>query len=143
MNRKASGIPIQINNNCVIASVHLDLDGRLLDLFRSELLSYCAKECPKGIILDVSGQRLIDNKDFEKLRQIADSAKMMGYSTIFSGFRSEVVASLVSLEVNLDRIIATRNLDEAFLILIEKDTKIEPEELPIKEDLDETEDYEI
>ena len=38
---RTSGIPIQVNNGCVVASVQVDLCKDVLDLFRHELLEYC------------------------------------------------------------------------------------------------------
>lgn len=136
---KISGISIQANNNCVVASIQIDLNKDLLDLFRNELLTFCAKVGPNGIVLDVSGQRIMDDQDFKNLRKIIDSAKIMGYPTILSGFKPEVVASLVSLDVNIDGITATRDMDEAFLLLVKPETTIEVEDEAleiIEEDLD-------
>ena len=125
---KASGIPLQVNNNCVVASIQVDLSKTILDLFRNELLEYCSKVRPNGVVLDVSGQKVIDDHDFESLRKICNSARMMGYPTVLSGFRPGVVASLVLLDVNFDGITATRNLDEAFLLIAKTEMKIEKKE---------------
>lgn len=125
---KASGIPLQVNNNCVVASIQVDLSKTILDLFRNELLEYCSKVRPNGVVLDVSGQKVIDDHDFESLRKICNSARMMGYPTVLSGFRPGVVAALVLLDVNFDGITATRNLDEAFLLIAKTEMKIEKKE---------------
>jgi len=125
---KKSGIPIQANNNCVVASIQIDLNTEMLDLFRNELLTFCAKVNPDGIVLDVSGQRIMDDRDFLNLRKIVDSAKIMGYPTVMSGFKPGVVASLVALDVNIDGILATRNMDEAFLLLTKPELTIEVED---------------
>lgn len=125
---KASGIPLQLNNNCVVASIQVDLSKTILDLFRNELLEYCSKVRPNGVVLDVSGQKVIDDHDFESLRKICNSARMMGYPTVLSGFRPGVVASLVLLDVNFDGITATRNLDEAFLLIAKTEMKNEKKE---------------
>jgi rsbT antagonist protein RsbS len=135
---KASGIPIQVNNDCVVASIQVDLSKDILDLFRNELLEYCSKVRPIGVVLDVSGQQVIDDHDFENLQKITNCAKMMGYPTVLSGFRPGVVAALVVLDLNFDGITATRNLDEAFLLLAKPEKTIEEEEVEV-----EKEDFEI
>ena len=130
---KKTGISIQANNNCAVASIQIDLNEDLLNMFRRELLTFCAKMSPTGIVLDVSGQRIIDDYDFVNLKKIIDSAKIMGYPTVLSGFRPEVVASLMSLDVNIDGITATRNMDEAFLLLSKKETTIEIENVELED----------
>jgi rsbT antagonist protein RsbS len=95
--------------------------------------------------MDVSGLRVMDDSDFKNLRKIIDSAKIMGYPTVLSGFKPGVVASLVSLNVNVDGVIAARNMDDAFLLLVkpkrtteiednEEDMEVNEEDMKIKID---------
>ena len=128
-----SGIPVQVNNNCVVASVHVDLSKEVLGLFRNELLEYCSKASPNGVVLDVSSQRVMDDKDFEELKKIVGCARMMGHATVLSGFMPGVVAALVLLDADFDGITATKNLDEAFLLLNKAEKKITEEEGVAKE----------
>ena len=125
---RTSGIPIQVNNGCVVASVQVDLCKDVLDLFRHELLEYCSKTSPNGVVLDVSSQRVMDDKDFEGLKKIVGCARMMGHATILSGFMPGVVAALVLLDADFDGITATKNLDEAFLLLNKAEKEITEEE---------------
>jgi rsbT antagonist protein RsbS len=130
---RPSGIPIQDNYGCVVASVHVDLSKDVLDLFRNELLEYCSKVSPNGVVLDVSSQRVMDDKDFEELKKIVDCARMMGHATVLSGFVPGVVAALVLLDADFDGITATKNLDEAFLLLNKAEKKFTEEEGAAKE----------
>jgi rsbT antagonist protein RsbS len=109
-----SGIPIQLNNNCVIASIQVELNERLIVLFREELLKYIQHVEAKGVILDLSGIELIDYQDFNGMRSIISMIKLMGFETVISGLKPGVVASLIMLNVSMDGIRAAADLDDAF-----------------------------
>ena len=123
-----SGIPIQVNHGCVIASIQIDLNEPLLNAFRMELLEFCSKTELNGIILELSGQKVMVKQECKKLRKIIDCAKMMGYVSVISGLNPGVVASLVMMDVNLDGILASKNLDGAFFMLNKNNAISEKEE---------------
>ena len=124
-----STIPIQVSSGCVVASIQIDLSEELLNSFREELLNFCAGIDLNGIILDLSGQRIMDDRDFLNLRKIVDSAKIMGYPTVLCGFNPEVVASLVLLDVDLEGVVASKNIDDALLALTPTEKNVDNESL--------------
>jgi hypothetical protein len=71
----------------------------------------------RGIILDLSGLQIIDHPDFLELKKIIDMAKVMGFNSVVSGMRPEVVSSLVALDADIDGIHATLTLDGAFNLM--------------------------
>ncbi|OHX64012.1 STAS domain-containing protein [Flammeovirga pacifica] len=116
-----SSIPLQLHKGCVIASFQLDLEEEQLKLFRQELLNFIVKhDKVRGIIFDLSGLEIIDLIDFNRIRNIIDMIKLTGYKTIISGLKPSVVSSLILLDADIDGLIATLSLDEAFLIVDKK-----------------------
>jgi rsbT antagonist protein RsbS len=136
-----SGIPIQVNHGCVIASIQIDLNEPLLNAFRMELLEFCSKTELNGIILELSGQKVIDNYDFNNIRKIIDCAKVMGYESVISGLNPGVVASLVMMDANLDGILASKNLDGAIFMLNKNNAISEPEEVENDDKIVEEDEY--
>lgn len=110
-----SGIPLQIHEKCLIASVQVELSESLLKQFQAELLERIAEEVDtRGVVLDLSGLFIIDLPDFEQLMNIIAMVKLMGYNTVVSGLRPEVVSALIMLDADVDKLVAVASLDEAF-----------------------------
>jgi anti-anti-sigma regulatory factor len=107
-------IPLQISRDCVVASIQIDLDEQVLRRFRDDLLGLIHRSGLVAVILDVSGVDLMDGQDFQALRKIIAMTELMGSRCIVAGLQAGVVASLVELEVDLEDLETTLNLDAAF-----------------------------
>jgi rsbT antagonist protein RsbS len=110
----ATRIPLQVSQNCVVASIQVDLTVEVLRAFRNDLLEMLHATGADGVILDLGGVNVIDPEDFEALRQTLAMAALMGAHTILAGLRPGVVAALVELDARVDDIHAALNLDLAF-----------------------------
>jgi len=113
----ANRIPLQMSNNCLVASIQIDLTTDVLEQFRKDLLSQLQARHAQGIIFDLSGIEVMDLSDFENIRSTISMAKVMGVPTIVCGMRPGVVASIVLLGADTDEIRAARDLDMAFELL--------------------------
>ena len=113
----ANRIPLQMSNNCLVASIQIDLTTEVLEQFRKDLLSQLQAQHARGIIFDLSGIEVMDLSDFENIRATISMAKVMGVSTVVCGMRPGVVASVVLLGAHTDEIRAARDLDMAFELL--------------------------
>ena len=110
---QTDGVVIQIQSDCVLASIQMDLDREFLDLLKKTLLNYCFNKSIKGVILDLSGVRIIDTVDFEGIKKIIYSIKLMGYPCILSGLGAPIVSSLAITGANFKGIKAYNSLDQA------------------------------
>jgi rsbT antagonist protein RsbS len=113
----ANRIPLQMSNNCLVASIQIDLTADVLEQFRDDLLTQLQAQHARGIILDLSGIEVMDLSDFENIRSTISMAKVMGVSSVVCGMRPGVVASVVLLGADTDEIRAARDLDMAFELL--------------------------
>ena len=113
----ANRIPLQMSNNCLVASIQIDLTADVLEQFREDLLTQLQAEHARGIILDLSGIEVMDLADFENIRSTISMAKVMGVSSVVCGLRPGGVPSLVLLGADTDDIWAARDLDMAFELL--------------------------
>ena len=109
-----SGIPVQIHRKCLIASIQIDLSKSLLRQFSNELLNMIVEHGNiKGVVLDLSGLQIIDLQDFEELLKTIEMIRLIGFNTIISGLRPEVVSSLIMLDAPVDGLVGVASLDEA------------------------------
>jgi rsbT antagonist protein RsbS len=115
--RTIQRIPLQLSQNCIVASIQVDLSEELLRLFREDLLKLLQSSEADGIILDLSGVEIIDAEDWEAIRGTMTMANLMGARSIVAGLRPGVVSALVELEVDVEDIDAALNLDEALKLM--------------------------
>lgn len=125
--RTIQRIPLQLSQNCIVASIQVDLSEELLRLFREDLLKLLQSSEADGIILDLSGVEIIDAEDWEAIRGTMTMANLMGARSIVAGLRPGVVSALVELEVDVEDIDAALNLDEALKLMAA--LRVESEEL--------------
>jgi rsbT antagonist protein RsbS len=114
-----SGIPLQLSQECVVASIQVDLGHDVLLGFRQELLRMLQISGARGIILDLSGVSVMDSEDFLALRHTMEMARLMGAVTVMSGLQPGVVSSLIDLDANTDGVEARLTLDDAFEYMTE------------------------
>ena len=107
-------IPLQVSQNCVVASIQVDLTEEVLHGFRHDLLEMLHATGAGGVILDLGGVDVLDPEDFEALRQTLEMAALMGAHAILAGLRPGVVSALVELDARVDDVHAALNLDLAF-----------------------------
>ena len=119
-NLERGNIPLQISQNCVVASIQAELTPAVLEQLRQDILNKLHDSGAKGVIIDLSGIEILDLTDFNELRQIVDMVGIMGAKTIMSGFKPELISALVDLDANIDGINAAFNLDDAFIQLKKK-----------------------
>ncbi|MHC4924838.1 MAG: STAS domain-containing protein [Planctomycetota bacterium] len=109
-----SKIPLQLAQECVVASIQVDLDDQVLRVFRDELLEFVRTSGARGVILDLSGVQVMDAVEFGALRDTMRMARLMGALTVVSGLQPGVVSALIDLGADTDGVEATATLDDAF-----------------------------
>jgi rsbT antagonist protein RsbS len=110
-------IPLQVSNQCLVASIQVDLNDAVLAQFRDDLLRELQAQQAQGVILDLSGIEVMDLSDFENIRSTISMAELMGVTAVVCGLRPGVVASLILLGAQTDELKAARDLDMAFELL--------------------------
>ena len=67
MDAPVARIPLQISNQCLVASIQVDLNDAVLAQFRNDLLQELQFRQAQGVILDLSGIEVMDLSDFENI----------------------------------------------------------------------------
>ncbi len=116
-NSSQQHIPLQISQNCVVASIQTELTPEIFKQLRYDLLEKLHDSGAGGVIIDVSGIEILDLTDFNELKKIINMVGIMGAKTIVSGFKPELISALVDLDADIDGINAAFNLDDAFALM--------------------------
>lgn len=116
-NSERQYIPLQLSQNCLVASIQAELTPSILEQLRQDILEKLHNSSANGVIIDLSGIEILDLTDFNELRQMIDMIGIMGAKTVMSGFQPELISALVDLDANIDGINAAFNLDDAFMQL--------------------------
>lgn len=110
-------IPMQIIRGCLVASVQVELTEDLLMEFQQELLERIGTSHVQAVVLDVSGVKVMDSLDFEVLRDTMTMASIMGATPIIVGIRPGIVSALIDMDVDVSRVRAALNVDDALNML--------------------------
>ncbi len=110
-------IPLQLIQDCLVASIQVDLTEGVLKRFRQELLARIASTHVHGVVLDVSGVDVMDSVDFEMLKTTMTMASVMGASPVIVGLKPGIVSALMDMDVDTRGVRAALNLDDALRML--------------------------
>ncbi len=129
-------IPLTVSRGCVVASIQRDLRGAVLQQFRTDLLERLRDSGAAGVIIDLSGVRIMDADDFDGIRRTLDMAALMGARAVLVGLRPGVVSALVQLDVDTGDFDTLLDLDDGFALFENTDTTDEDdvEQLPEEEE---------
>ena len=109
--------PLQISHQCVIASVQVDLTPEVTESLENDVLDLIQESRATGLIIDLSGVKLLEPEEFTALRRVMTMARLMGAHPVISGFRPGVVSALMDLDVDVVGIEATRSTDDAIELI--------------------------
>lgn len=108
---------MQVVQNCLIASVQIELNDEVLHVFQQDLLSKLRATRSRAVILDLSGVSILDSRDFESIRRTLLMARLMSAEPVIVGLRPGIAASLVELGVSQGDINAAPSLERAIAMI--------------------------
>ncbi len=97
----------------LIATLQQDVDEGYLSRLETDVSVALRKGHHRTLILDATPLELIDATDFDRLRRVIDTARLMGVETIIVGFKPGVAAGLVESGANIEGLITTLNMEKA------------------------------
>jgi len=107
-------VPLQVMQDCVVASLQVDLSPAVLQALQEDLLELLHSSGAKGAIVDLSGVQVMDGAEFRSLRKTLSMAALLGARCFVCGLQPGVVAALTELGADLENLNAALNLDDAF-----------------------------
>jgi rsbT antagonist protein RsbS len=119
MNHSVESIKITIHETqgCLVVPIQEELSKEAALRIQSNLLEQVYAKSIKGVIIDLSGVKVIDGILWEVFSKTARMVKMLGFPAVITGLRPGVVASIIDLDLDFSGLITAMNLEDALEIL--------------------------
>ncbi len=131
-------VSMHITRGCLVVPIQIELTDEAVLGIQRAILQRVHATGVKGVILDLSEVEIADSFLGKAIKNIARMTALLGATTVVTGLKPGVVASLVDLEIELGDIHTVLTLEDGFQILAEL---TEPDEDEFSDDENEVEDY--
>ncbi len=129
-----SGVAMHISRGYLVVPIQIELYDEIILRIQKDILERVKKTGVKGVIIDISGVKIIDSFLAQALYNTVRMVSMLGAVTVLTGLKMEVAASLVDLDIEFRDIQIAMNLEEGFQRL---ESLVNPKEEP--EEIEESE----
>jgi rsbT antagonist protein RsbS len=110
-------VPVLKQGGVLIASIQAAVtDQDLVDL-QADLAEKVGRYRSHGVVIDVSVLDVMDSFATRTLRNLAESLKLRGATTVIAGIQPEVAFAMVELGLALDGILTALDLEEGLELL--------------------------
>ena len=120
--------PIRITmhetQGCLVVPIQEELSKQAAQQIQGEILKQIHARSLNGVVIDLSGVQIIDSILWEVFTKTTYMIKMLGYPSVITGLNPGVVASIIDLNLDLDKITVAMQLEDA-LALLTQSTELE------------------
>ena len=120
-------VAMQISRGCLIVPIQIELYDEIILRIQKDILERVKETGVKGVIIDISGVEIIDSFFAQAICDTARMTYMLGATTVLTGLKPEVAASIVDLDIEFKNINTALNLEAGFQIL---EPLVRPKEEP-------------
>lgn len=110
-------IPLQISKGIIIVPIRYEVTHSIIETLKSDLLDFVSEHDANAVIFDLKGVAILDAEDFEGLNKIIQMIKLMGLETVLCGLSPGIVATIVSLDIDLRQVKTALDLNAAMDLL--------------------------
>jgi len=107
---------IKISNYCILPLQESLSDEELLQLM-DDIAQSVDNQQIKGVIIDMSLLNLMDSFSTRIFKDLKDTLRLMGISTVMAGLQPEIALSMAKFGLDLGNIPTVLNIDEAILLM--------------------------
>ncbi len=106
-----------ITRGCLVVPIQVELYDEVVLQIQAAILERVKETGVKGVIIDVSGVDIMDSFIAKTISDTARMASMLGATTVLTGLKPGVAASLIDLDFELTDIQTAISIEEGFGIL--------------------------
>ena len=126
MNDSTESIKITMHETqgCLVVPIQEELSKQAAQQIQGEILKQIHARSLNGVVIDLSGVQIIDSILWEVFTKTTYMIKLLGYPSVITGLNPGVVASIIDLNLDLDKITVAMQLEDA-LALLTQSTELE------------------
>ena len=115
--RYPGSVSITVASGYLVAHVPPVLQDETIRLLQRDVLDAVHRTGAKGVILDLSGVRILDSFLATGIVNTAKMLSVMGAVPVLTGIRPEVAAAIVFMDIDVRGLMFAFDLDEAYKML--------------------------
>ena len=115
MNNSAESIKITMHETqgCLVVPIQEELSKKAALQIQRSLLEQVHEKSVKGVIIDLSGVKIIDGVLWEVFSKTAQMVKILGSPSVITGLSPGVVASIIDLNLDINDLTTSAPLRQA------------------------------
>jgi rsbT antagonist protein RsbS len=129
---------IHETQSCLVLSIQEELSKQAALRIQTDLLERIHGHRLKGVVIDLSGVKVIDSILWDVFSKTSQMVKMLGAPCYLTGLNPGVVASIIDLNIDIREVNTARTLEDALATLnrslpldvAEEDEDGEPDDVP-------------
>ncbi len=125
--KKFSDLSIHISEGCLIVPIQGEIDDERMDLIQKQILEGVENKEVKGVVIDVSGVRIIEPYHAQIIDNTAKMIYLLGARTVLTGIRPGVAISLTDSNFDFKEIYGTAGTFEEGVRKLQPLIKVEEE----------------
>jgi len=137
--KKKSDLSIHISEGCLIVPIQGEIDDERMDGIQQQILKGVEKTEVKGVVIDVSGVRIIEPYHAQIIDNTAKMIYLLGARTVLTGIRPGVAISLTDLNFDFKEIYGTAGTFEEGVKKLQPVIEVEEELEEFEEEVEEAE----
>ncbi|GEM_PF-729978 len=110
-------ITIHETQGCLVLPIQEELSKEAAQQIQRSLLEQVHGKSVKGVVIDLSGVKILDGALWEIFSKTAQMVKMLGAPSVITGLSPGVVASIIDLNLEINGLTTAMNLKDALEIL--------------------------
>ncbi|KJB97556.1 anti-sigma factor antagonist [Skermanella aerolata KACC 11604] len=110
-------MPIFQIGDCLLLTIQVDLEDRMIMTLKDDLAERIAKTHAKGVLIDISALDVVDSFIGRMLANISAIARILDAATVIVGMRPAVAITLVELGMSLQGVRTALDVDRGMELI--------------------------
>ena len=131
---ESTKITMHETQGCLVVLIQEELSKEAAQRIQKNLLEQVHAKNIKGVVIDLSGVKIIDGTLWEVFSKTARMIKILGFPAVITGLSPGVVASIIDLNLDFSDLTTSVNLEDGLEILTQStEQQVDAEDIENKD----------